>query len=80
MVMHGLDQYRRVRVRMLLTAGRHYDGSGEVKRPPAVGDFGTIVEVLRPPEREDVYVVESVTPRGLTVWLADFHSDELEVA
>ncbi len=60
-------------VRALLTPMRQVDGSDAVKRQPRVGDQGSVVHVLGP----DAYVVESVDATGMTLWLADFHTDEL---
>jgi hypothetical protein len=60
-------------VQSLRTPTRQLDGTQAVRRQPRVGDAGTIVHVLGPHD----YVVESVDTDGMTVWLADFHADEL---
>ncbi|MBK6696896.1 MAG: hypothetical protein IPG50_32640 [Myxococcales bacterium] len=43
-------------------------------RQPRVGDLGTIVNVLG----ENAFTVECVDEGGLTLWLADFLTEELE--
>ena len=63
-----------VRVARLLRDERDYDGTESVKRPPRVGDTGTVVTVLGTNEK---YVVECVAPSGRTVWLAEFTPEEL---
>jgi hypothetical protein len=63
-------------VRSLRTPTRKVDGTESVKRQPQVGDEGAIVHVLGPHD----YVVENVDAEGRTVWLADFHVDELAPA
>ncbi len=62
-------------VRALLVPTRSIDGSDGFCRQPRVGDQGTIVHVLG----RDDFVVESVDASGHTVWLADFHRDELAI-
>ena len=64
-----------VRIVQLKEHDRSVDGSSSVKRSPLVGDSGTVVAVLGPKR----FWVESVNPDGLTIWLADFDLDELEV-
>jgi hypothetical protein len=46
---------------------------------PAVGDVGTLLDVLIAPGVADRYIVESSDGNGTTVWLGDFLADELEV-
>ena len=76
--MTDLQQYAVVRVRQLLHPPDHYDGWGLNKRPPQVGDTGTIVDILHAPDLPDCYVVESSGDGGVTVWLGDFCIEELE--
>ncbi len=63
-----------VYVAQLLTSTRPVDGTGAVVRQPRVGDLGTIVNVLG----ENAFTVECVDEGGLTLWLADFLTEELE--
>ena len=75
--MTDLKEYSVVRVRQLLHPPEHYDGWRVNKRPPQVGDEGTIVDILHAPDLPDRYVVESSGQDGVTVWLCDFSSEEL---
>jgi hypothetical protein len=59
----------------LLAPSRTIDGTLDVRRQPRVGDIGAIVHALS----EDEFIVECVDADGLTVWLADFASSELEI-
>jgi hypothetical protein len=64
-----------VRVVRLLRLDRSYSGTGDVARPPRIGDSGTIV--LAYPDPSAPYCVESVDDEGRTIWLADFDADEV---
>jgi hypothetical protein len=55
-----------------------YDGWRLNKRPPRIGDVGTLLDILHADGLPDRYVVECCETNGTAVWLADFHSDELE--
>lgn len=68
-----MNELSGVRIVKLNTPNRHIDGTKGVKRPPRVGDSGTIVHKVG-----ELYMVESVDSDGLTVWLADFTADEIE--
>ncbi len=68
-----MEELSIVRIVKLDTSDRHFDGSIGVKRAPRVGDIGTVVHMTG-----DLHIVESVNREGLTEWLADFTSDELE--
>lgn len=68
-----MNELSGVRIVKLNTADRHVDGTKGVKRPPLVGDSGTIVH-----KGGELYMVESVDSDGLTVWLADFTADEIK--
>jgi hypothetical protein len=63
-----------VKIAKLLQENRSFDGTENVKRPPQVGDIGTIVHMI-----ENFCIVESVNSEGYTIWLADFLTDELEI-
>lgn len=67
-----------VRVVALREGERPFDGSEGAARPPAVGDLGTVVEVLRAPGLPPRFLVEAVAEDGVTTWLAEF--DEVELA
>lgn len=68
-----------VRVVRLHQPHRHWLSSEGVGRPPAIGDTGTIVHVYALHDPATPYIVECVDDDGLTIWLADFDRDELEV-
>ena len=73
--MAGFKELDVVRISRLLQPTRPFQGSEGVSRPPQVGDKGTIVIVYS----GSVYGVESVASHGMTVWLADFAPEELEL-
>jgi hypothetical protein len=76
MRLHELDVVRVVRI---IECNRPYSGTESVCRPPRVGDRGAIVSVPTHGYDDAPYTVESVTPEGYTLWLADFLPDELEL-
>jgi hypothetical protein len=76
--MERFDELDIVRVRQLLQPERHFDGTDGCKRPPRVGDRGTVVFVQAEPGGSPCYTVEMVDAEGYTVWPADFKADELE--
>lgn len=76
--MKPLRQYEVVRVVRLLRDAQHYDGWRFNKRPPRVGDTGTIVDILHLVGSPENYVVEASLPDGTTLWPGDFSADELE--
>jgi hypothetical protein len=67
-----------VEVVQLLDVDRPYSGSQEVKRPPKIGDVGTVLHIMLD-RRDDslIYIVKKAAEDGKTVWLADFHAEEL---
>jgi hypothetical protein len=69
--------FQTVRIAQLNDTDRPYGGSCAVERAPAVGDVGTIVDVV---PNVNAYVVECVREDGQTVWLASFDESELERA
>ena len=73
-----LTQYGLVRIIRLLHPAEHYDGWGFNRRPPAIGDLGTIVDILDIPGLPIDYIVESSAADGITIWLGDFAAAELE--
>jgi hypothetical protein len=78
--MERLVQYQIVRVVKLLGEPEQYHGWKLNRRPPAVGDTGTLLNVLCAPGLRDRYVVECCEPDGTTVWLGDFDAAELQPA
>jgi len=77
--MTDLVQYGLARVKAILHAPETYDGWRMNKRPPQVGDVGTITDILRAPEVSDHFIVEmSDRGTGATIWLSDFDREELE--
>jgi hypothetical protein len=77
--MRRINEYDAVRVVALKTEHRSYSGSDNVKRPPQVGDIGTVCFEHDRNNPAAQVIVEMVDADGLTVWLADFHLDELEL-
>ena len=76
--MEQFDELDVVRVRQLLQPERHFDGTDGCKRPPRVGDRGTVVLVQAERGGPRCCTVEMVDAEGYTVWLADFEAEELE--
>ena len=68
-----------VRIRQLLGEEKTYDGWRVNQRPPRVGDYGTVVDVLHAKGLPDKYVVENCLSDGTSLWLADFFAEELEI-
>ena len=79
--MTRFSEYDVVRVVKLLEAERSITGSEGSTRQPIVGDVGAIVFVhdISDISKTPVYIVECVDDAGMTVWLADFQEDELEI-
>jgi hypothetical protein len=71
-----LVEYSIVKVVKLLKPSRDFSGSKNVSRPPQIGDIGTIVHVHDPSK---ACIVEMSDEKGMTIWLADFVAEELEV-
>jgi hypothetical protein len=63
-----------VKIVKLLSENRPFDGTEGIKRPPRIGDTGTIVFL-----EQNFCIVESVDSEGYTIWLADFLVEELEI-
>ena len=76
-VMAKLRENDVVRVAKLRAASRAFTGTASVMRSPRVGDVGTICHEYAA-DAAALVAVEMVNQDGLTVWLADFHRDELE--
>lgn len=73
--MNVFDEYDVVRVVKLHKPDRQFNGTLGVRRSPRVGDIGAICHVHNPGN----VLVEMVNYDGLTVWLADFEVEELEL-
>lgn len=76
--MTNLEQFQLVRVRQLLHPATEYHGWRVNTRDPAIGDVGTLVDILRADGLPNKFVVECCHGDGQAVWLADFDADELE--
>ncbi len=74
--MQNFHEHGVVRIKALMHADRGYSGSEGIKRPPRIGDIGTIVYI---DTKATWYIVECIDNGGLTVWLADFEEGELEM-
>lgn len=71
----AFDEYSVVRVARLLQSDRSFQGTAGVSRKPEIGDIGTIVHVYDMTS----FAVECMNDDGMTVWLADFFAEELEL-
>jgi len=68
-----------VRVNKLMQSDRPYSGTASVMHPPLIGDCGTIVHITPGmPGNPSWCIVECLDQNGLTIWLADFSTEELE--
>lgn len=72
-------EYDVVRVVRLNSPTRKFDGTDSVKRAPKVGDEATVCDLCDPKGPKAPLIVEMVNAEGMTVWLADFGPDELEL-
>jgi hypothetical protein len=73
-------QYKMVKVVKLRQSFQDYDGWKVNQRPPQKGDVGCLIDVLHATGLPNKYVVEKIEPStGITIWLADFWEDELEL-
>ena len=70
-----LREYDVVRVARLNLPSREVLGT----RPPQVGDVGAICHQYDPNDQKAPVAVEMLDERGMTVWLADFFPDELDL-
>jgi hypothetical protein len=76
--MEKLNLYELVRVVKLLRPIPEYDSWGINTRAPQIGDIGTYIDLLISPGLPDHYIVESVGPDGVPIWLSEFTLDEIE--
>jgi hypothetical protein len=75
----ALQEFDVVRVVRLNRNDRPYDGTPSVRRPPRIGDIGTVVHAYDRENSAAPVIVEAVTTNGYTLWLADFFPHELEL-
>lgn len=75
--MDAFAQYSEVKIVALSKPADAYDNWGVNRRAPAIGDVGTVVEILRSEAGAVTYVVECVNPDGSSEWLDDFTESEL---
>ena len=66
----------RVRVARVLVAEREVTGSSATPPQPRVGDIGSIVADVG----DGLYLVESCTDDGITIWMTELAAEELEPA
>lgn len=71
-----IDELDVVEVAALMQAHRHFDGTEGVRRAPRIGDLATVVHVLEPGR---AFIAEAVDSEGYTLWVADFHVEELRL-
>lgn len=77
--MTDLVQYELALVKVVLRDPDKYDGWKINKRPPHVGDIGTITDILQAPGAPDHFIVEMLDPSsGTTIWLSEFEREELK--
>lgn len=77
--MKEIREYDVVRVVKLQKENRPFDGTAGVMRPPRIGDVGAVVHEYKPEDLTAPVRVENVDEKGMTIWLADFVRDELEL-
>jgi len=65
-----------VRVARVLVAEREVSGSSATPPQPRVGDIGSIVADVG----DGLYLVESCTADGITIWMTELAAEELERA
>ncbi len=71
--------YSTVRVTQLHAKDVLRDGWNVNKRNPEVGDEGVLIEILKADGHPDHFLVESSGLDGITIWLSEFLSDEIEL-
>jgi len=64
-----------VRVVRLLEEEREVTGSSDPAPQPRVGDRATVVADVG----EGLYLIESCTDDGVTLWMAEFAAEEMEL-
>jgi uncharacterized protein YjaZ len=74
----SFKEYELVRVRQLIQSADDHDGWRLNQRAPALGDVGTLLDILIAPGLPNKYVVECSGQDGISIWLADFFETEIE--
>jgi hypothetical protein len=64
-----------VRVVRVLVSEREVTGSSATPPQPRVGDVGTVVADVG----DGLYLVESCTDDGMTIWMTELAAEELEL-
>ena len=64
-----------VRVVRVLVSEREVTGSSAMPPQPRVGDTGTVVADVG----DGLYLVESCTDDGMTIWMTELAAEELEL-
>ena len=72
-------EYDVVPVVQLLHSPDHYDGWKLNKRPPEIGDTGTVLNIASATNLPTHFIVEASSPNGIPDWLGDFVEEELEL-
>jgi hypothetical protein len=71
--------YTDVKVVKLVQSADRYDGWPLNKRPPQIGDIGTLIDFLGSKRKPAYYIVEKSDPAdGIDIWLCDFLEEEIE--
>lgn len=78
-MVNRIREFDIVRVVRLLERDRPFDGTVSVQRPPRLGDVATVVHEYDASHVNTPVAVEMVDEEGMTVWLADFLREELEL-
>jgi hypothetical protein len=76
--MSKLHEYSKVKICKLIQNPDKYDGWQVNQRMPAVGDVGTLIDILHAEGLPEKYVVEKTDANGVPIWLSDFFEEELE--
>jgi len=72
-------EYDVVQVVQLLHSPEYYDGWKLNKRPPKIGDEGTLLNIATAPDLPTHFIVEAASEDGDTDWLGEFVEEELEL-
>lgn len=73
-------EYQTVRIRKLVRPPEACDDWGLNRRPPRIGDLGTLIHRLQAQGLETRYVVENCDADGIPIWMCDLTEEEIEVA
>jgi len=76
--MSKIQEYTKVKICKLIQNPDEYDGWRVNQRMPAIGDVGTLIDILHAEGLPDKYVVEKADTNGVPIWLSNFFEEELE--